>query len=97
MYVNTIIVRMQAILSASLSVLPAFSPRALAQSLQIFFIKSTTKQGRNENSQTATVKQQISNMGLLLRYYIKHQYYILMPKQDNVSLVVQTKPVVFIE
>lgn len=34
MYDNTIMVRMQAIRSASLSVLPAFSPRALAQILQ---------------------------------------------------------------
>lgn len=32
-YDNTIMVRMQAIRSASLSVLPAFSPRALAQIL----------------------------------------------------------------
>jgi len=38
MYVNTITVRMQAIRSASLSVLPDFSPRALAQSLQSVFI-----------------------------------------------------------
>ena len=35
MYDSTIAVRMQAIRSASVSVLPAFSPRALAQSLQI--------------------------------------------------------------
>jgi len=33
-------------------------------------------------------------MGLLLRYHIKYQDNFLMPKQDNVSLVVQTKPVV---
>jgi hypothetical protein len=38
MYVNTITVRMQAIRSASASELPDFSPRALAQSLQIVFI-----------------------------------------------------------
>ena len=53
-----------------------------------------TKPGRNENSQTANIKQQISNMGLLLRYHIKYQDNFLMPKQDNVRLVVQTKPVV---
>jgi len=34
-YVNTITVRMQAIRSASVSVLPAFSPRALAHILQM--------------------------------------------------------------
>jgi len=34
MYDNTITVRMQAIRSASLSVLPAFSPRAFAHNLQ---------------------------------------------------------------
>ena len=34
MYDNTIKVRMQAIRSASLSVLPAFSPRAFAHNLQ---------------------------------------------------------------
>ncbi len=35
MYDSTMAVRMQAIRSASESVLPAFSPRAFAQSLQI--------------------------------------------------------------
>ncbi len=34
MYDSTIMVRMQAIRSASLSVLPAFSPRAFAHNLQ---------------------------------------------------------------
>ena len=48
-YDNTIIVRMQAIRSASLSVLPVFSPSDLAQSLQIrlmvtFSIKHTIEQ-----------------------------------------------------
>ena len=36
MYDNTINVRIQAILLASLSLLPPFSPRALAHSLQNF-------------------------------------------------------------
>ena len=57
-------------------------------------VDSATKPGRNENSQTANVKQQTANMGLLLRYHIKYQDNFLMPKQDNVRLVVQTKPVV---
>ena len=38
MYINTITVRMQATRSASASVLPVFSPKDLAQSLQILFI-----------------------------------------------------------
>ena len=37
-YDSTIALRMQAIWSASLSVMPVFSPRALAQILQIVFM-----------------------------------------------------------
>ena len=62
MYVNTIKVRMQAIRSASASELPAFSPRALAQSLQnCFIVKKPPKTGGSETDkyQLANINDQI--------------------------------------
>lgn len=48
--INTIAVRIQAIRSASLSVVPDFSPNALAQSLQICFNDFSFRRKRKRNT-----------------------------------------------